>query len=176
MNNATASLQSTVSFLLLTTLCSTISPSHMHTLGRGMAEKKGSALSAAQHNKYTKCFIVLPTGEKKVAVPKWAAMVWICCSVHKISDSYCFVALFRVCQNWHSGEYVVQSLHMLLFKKHSHSNLKSRYNFRAWLQGQRAQCEAHGDKVQHNMLPVGERWPRCIRQDQPLRNTSVPLF
>ncbi|KAI9541147.1 hypothetical protein NQZ68_033607, partial [Dissostichus eleginoides] len=36
--------------------------------------------------------------------------------------------------------------------------------------GQRAQSEAHGDKVQHDMFPVGER------QDQPLRNTSVPLF
>lgn len=39
-----------------------------------------------------------------------------------------------------------------------------------------AQREAHGDKVQHNMFPVGERWPHCIRQDQPLRDTSVPLF
>ena len=45
-----------VSFLLLTTLCSTISPSHMHTLNRGMAGKKGSALSAAQHKKYIKMF------------------------------------------------------------------------------------------------------------------------
>lgn len=65
MNNATASLQSTVFFLLLATLCSTISPSHMHTLDRGMAEKKGSALSAAKHNKHTKCFIVLPIGKNK---------------------------------------------------------------------------------------------------------------
>lgn len=30
-----------------------------------MAEKKGSALSAAQHNKYTKCFRVLPIGTYK---------------------------------------------------------------------------------------------------------------
>lgn len=67
MNNATASLQSTVSFLLLTTLCSTISPSRMHTLSSGMAEKKVccavKGASAAQHNKFTKCFIVFLTGE-----------------------------------------------------------------------------------------------------------------
>lgn len=24
--------------------------------------------------------------------------------------------------------------------------------------------------------PTGERWPHCIRQDQLLRNTSVPLL
>lgn len=39
-----------------------------------MAEKKGSALSAAQHNKYTKCFRVLPTGKYKcqcISEKKW---------------------------------------------------------------------------------------------------------
>lgn len=65
MNNATASLQSTISFLLLTTLCSTISPSHMHTLSKGMAKKKGSALSAAQYNKYSKCFYSFASKKNK---------------------------------------------------------------------------------------------------------------
>lgn len=63
MNNATASLQSTVSFLLLTTLCSTISPSRMHTFSSELAQKKASAPSAAKHKKFAKCFIVLLTGE-----------------------------------------------------------------------------------------------------------------
>lgn len=64
MNNATASLRSTFSILLLATPRSTISPSRMHTLGAGMAEKKGSAPSAAQNNTFTKCFIVLLKEER----------------------------------------------------------------------------------------------------------------
>lgn len=64
MNNATASLQSSVSFLLLTMLCSTISPSHMHTLEEWQRRK---ALLLLLHNiiNIQNVFIVLPTGKNK---------------------------------------------------------------------------------------------------------------
>lgn len=48
-----------------------------------------------------------------------------------MSDSCCFVALFKTCQNTHSRKCGVQSLHMLLLQTLSHLEVKSRYNFRS---------------------------------------------
>lgn len=133
MNNATASMQSTVSFLLLTTLCSTISPSHMHTLGRGMAEKKGSALSAARHNKYTKCFLVLPTGGM------WQCLderQWFGFSDCAACIKCLIAAVLLLCLEYVRTDIVGSMFYKVLTcccsKKHSHSKLKSRYNFRTW--------------------------------------------
>lgn len=134
MNNATASLQSTVSFLLLTTLCSTISPSHMHTLGRGMAEKKGSALSAAKHNKYTKCFIVLPTGKKKkkcqcINEQQWFGFSRCAARIKCLIAAVLLLSLERVRTDI-VGSMLYKVYTRCCSKQHSRSEVKSRYIFR----------------------------------------------
>lgn len=172
MNNATASLQSTLSFLLLTTLCSTISPSHMHTLGRGMAEKKGSALSATKHNKYTKCFYSFANRGKKWQCINEQEGFWF----SEMSDSWCFVALFRTCQKWELCS---------MNKVYTCCYLKTTQNWKAGMTLEldsasvtRAKGSVCSSQTKYNtpQSPWERDGLHCIRQDQPLRNISVPFF
>lgn len=161
-------LQSTVSFSVAHHAAfNHLIQSHAYIKQRNGREEK--ALLFLLHN-IINILNVLEFCQKKVAVQKWAAVVQI------VWYEVCwFVALFPTCQNWHSGSKFYtcsKSIHAPKLKKAGRTVTP----FSLYYKGQRAQCEAHGDKVRHNMFPVGERWPHCIRQDQPLRNTSVPLF
>lgn len=89
-----------------------------------MAEKKGSALSAAQHNKYTKCFIVLPTGKNKcqcINEQKWFGFS------DRAARRKCLVLLLcleHVRSNIAGS--MLYKVDTLLFKKRSRSQLESR--------------------------------------------------
>ncbi len=111
-----------------------VQPSHpSHAYIRGMAEKKGSALSATQHYKYTKCFMVLPTGKNKcqcINEQKWFG--YSDCAVCR----KCLVLLFcleRV-RTDRVGSMLYKVYTCCCLKKHSCSEFKSRYNFKKSIQ------------------------------------------
>lgn len=143
--------------------------SHAYIRQRNGAEERISSF------KMTKCFIVLPTGGRS-AKHKYAGRILEC-----IKPKMCSAAVLLLClEHVRTDRVGTMSCKVYTCYRSKALTLSSQkqvelYNpVQPLLEEQRAQYEAHRDKVQHNMFSVGERWPHRIRQDWPLRNTSPP--